>query len=112
MYKKNLQLFSAKKKLYLYCLYLIAFSALGFYFIKPDDVIMLFTLQVIFSIASAPPIVLLWSMYADTADYSEWKTGRRATGLIFSASTFAQKFGMAAGGAILMWLLSYFGICC
>ena len=48
-------------------------------------------------------------MYADTADYSEWKNKRRATGLVFSAATFAQKFGIAIGGGMAGWLLALFG---
>jgi GPH family glycoside/pentoside/hexuronide:cation symporter len=48
-------------------------------------------------------------MYADTADYSEWKNRRRATGLVFSAATFAQKFGIALGGGMAGWLLALFG---
>ena len=48
-------------------------------------------------------------MYADIADYSEWKTGRRATGLIFSSSSMSQKFGWTLGGAITGWLLAAFG---
>lgn len=52
---------------------------------------------------------LLWSMYADVADYSELKNGRSSTGLIFSSSTMAQKFGGAFGSALILWLLSYYG---
>lgn len=52
---------------------------------------------------------LLWSMYADTADWSEVNTGRRATGLIFSASSMSQKLGWTFGGAVTGWLLAYFG---
>ena len=52
---------------------------------------------------------LLWSMYADCADYSELRTGNRATGLIFSASSMSQKFGWAIGTAVTGWLLSFFG---
>jgi GPH family glycoside/pentoside/hexuronide:cation symporter len=48
-------------------------------------------------------------MYADSADYSEWKTKRRATGLIFSASSMSQKFGWTIGGALAGWLLGYYG---
>jgi GPH family glycoside/pentoside/hexuronide:cation symporter len=48
-------------------------------------------------------------MYADAADYSEWKTGRRATGLVFSASSMSQKFGWTIGGALAGWLLGYYG---
>ena len=47
-------------------------------------------------------------MYADVVDYSEWKFGRRATGIIFSASTFGQKFGWGVGGALTGWLLAIF----
>jgi GPH family glycoside/pentoside/hexuronide:cation symporter len=47
-------------------------------------------------------------MLADTADYSEWKFGRRATGLVFSAATFAQKAGWGIGGALAGWMLVLF----
>ena len=58
--------------------------------------------------AYAPAVPLLWTMLADTADYSEWKTGRRSTGLVFSAATFAQKAGWGIGGALAGWLLVIF----
>ena len=48
-------------------------------------------------------------MYADIADYSEWQTGRRATGLIFSSSSMSQKLGWTLGGAITGWLLAFWG---
>ena len=48
-------------------------------------------------------------MYADCSDYSEFKTGNRATGLIFSSSSMSQKFGWAIGTALTGWLLGYFG---
>jgi GPH family glycoside/pentoside/hexuronide:cation symporter len=56
-----------------------------------------------------PVSVLQWSMYTDTADYSEWKTGRRATALIMAASLFALKLGIALAGSIQAWILSYNG---
>ena len=52
---------------------------------------------------------LLWAMMADAADYSEWKTGRRATALFYSASTFALKSGGALGGALALWILAFYG---
>jgi GPH family glycoside/pentoside/hexuronide:cation symporter len=48
-------------------------------------------------------------MYADTADYSEWKKGRRATGLVFSASTMSQKAGWAIGGVVVGFMLDAAG---
>jgi len=48
-------------------------------------------------------------MYADTADYGEWKSGRRTTALVFSALQFAQKMGLAVGAGMLGFILSFFG---
>jgi GPH family glycoside/pentoside/hexuronide:cation symporter len=48
-------------------------------------------------------------MYADTADYAEWKRGRRATGLIFSASIFSQKQGWAIGAWVALSLMAGVG---
>jgi GPH family glycoside/pentoside/hexuronide:cation symporter len=56
--------------------------------------------------AYAPAVPLLWTMIADSADYGEWKSGRRATGLYFSAAVFAQKAGWGIGAAIAGWILS------
>ena len=70
---------------------------------------MMLILQVLISACAGSIFPLLWSMYADIADYSEWKTGRRATGLIFSSSSMSQKFGWSIGGALTGWLLAHFG---
>jgi len=48
-------------------------------------------------------------MYADTADYGEWKRGRRATGLVFSASIFSQKQGWAIGAWVALGLMASVG---
>jgi GPH family glycoside/pentoside/hexuronide:cation symporter len=48
-------------------------------------------------------------MYADTADYSEWKTGRRATGLVFSASIMSNKLGWAFGSMVAAFILDQTG---
>jgi GPH family glycoside/pentoside/hexuronide:cation symporter len=50
---------------------------------------------------------LLFSLVADTIDYGEWKSGVRATGLLYSGTTFAAKFGMGIGGAAGAWVLAY-----
>lgn len=73
------------------------------------DITLIFVFQVLISICAGSIFPLLWSMYADCADYSELKTGNRATGLIFSSSSMSQKFGWAIGSALTGWLLAYFG---
>jgi GPH family glycoside/pentoside/hexuronide:cation symporter len=98
-----------KKKAFM-TLFLITITTMALYlFLKPQHVIMMFVLQMVGSLSGAPLTPLIWGMYADTADHSEWKTGRRATGLVFSASTMSQKFGWAIGSAFAAWLLSIVG---
>ena len=65
--------------------------------------------QILICIAIGINSPLLLSMFADVADYSELKNGRASTGLIFSSSSMAQKFGAAFGSAIGLWVLMAFG---
>lgn len=80
-----------------------------FYGLDSNDIVFIFILQALISICAGSIFPLLWSMYADCADYSEYKTGNRATGLIFSSSSMSQKLGWAIGTAMTGWLLAYFG---
>ncbi|WP_321280791.1 MFS transporter [Marinifilum fragile] len=85
----------------------------GFFFIclyipSSDNLFLIYIFNILAKISYAPAVPLLWTMLADTADYSEWKSGRRATGLVFSAATFAQKAGWGIGGALAGWLLAIF----
>jgi glycoside/pentoside/hexuronide:cation symporter, GPH family len=81
----------------------------GIYLLREDQLGLLYFLQIIGSLTGGPLSVLLWAMYADTADYNEWIRGRRATGLVFSASTMSQKFGWAMGAFIALTLMSGVG---
>ena len=84
-------------------------STAAFYILKPDQLWLIFLINAAGSITGGPLSALLWAMYADTADYAEWKTGRRATGLIFSASIFSQKFGWGWGGGLSLIMLNGVG---
>ncbi|MBP9900518.1 MAG: MFS transporter [Verrucomicrobia subdivision 3 bacterium] len=72
------------------------------------DIVSIYVLNILAKMAYAPAVPLLWTMIADSSDYSEWKTGRRATGLYFSAATFAQKAGWGIGAAIAGWILTVY----
>ena len=98
-----------KRNFYLFSMSLTALLTFGFYFVPPENIKLVWAANTIINFCAAPTAPLVWAMYADTADYSEWKWGRRATGLIFSAASFAQKLGWAIGGAGAGWLLAYFG---
>ncbi len=98
-----------KKQAYMVLMFLSTLFTASFFVLKNDQVVGMFVLQILASFFMGPTSALVWAMYADVADYSEWKTGRRATGLVFSASTMAQKFGWSLAGVVTMALLSLFG---
>ncbi|HEY0946065.1 MAG TPA: MFS transporter [Opitutaceae bacterium] len=90
---------------------LTSLNALGmgaFFFVDPHALVVLHALNIFAAFVAGPTPAIVWSMYADTADYGEWKFGRRTTGLVFSAAVFAQKIGLAVGTAVLGWLLAFF----
>ena len=82
-----------------------------FFFIPctPTGYWMMLISQILISILTGIMSPLVWSMYADVSDYAELKFSTASTGLIFSSSSMAQKFGGAIGGAAVLWLLSGFG---
>ncbi|GAO28357.1 Glucuronide transporter UidB [Geofilum rubicundum JCM 15548] len=86
-----------------------AILSVFFNFVTRDSLYLIYILQALISFCAGIIFPLLWSMYADTADYSQWQTGRRATGLVFSASSMTQKLGWTLGGSITLWLLALYG---
>lgn len=102
------KLFDKKTLLFILMIAVTVLSTL-FYFVQKDQLWLIFTLQIAIGFCLGPKSPLVFSMYADTADFSEWKTGRRATAMIFSAAAFAQKLGGALAGAMMGWLLASLG---
>jgi len=81
----------------------------AFMLLPPDAIGAAFLLEILRTLSYGPTIPLLWAMFADVVDYSEWKTGRRATGVIYATILFGLKAGLSLGGAIAGWLLSAYG---
>ncbi|TVQ90169.1 MAG: MFS transporter [Bacteroidetes bacterium] len=98
-----------KKKTFIAFFMIAIVSTASMYFLTADHLGIIYFFQIIGSLTGGPLAVLLWAMYADTADYDEWKRGQRATGLIFSASTMSQKFGWAIGAYIALTLMAGIG---
>jgi Na+/melibiose symporter-like transporter len=63
-------------------------------------------LTVLIAVFYAPTIPLIWAIYADVADYSEWKTGHRFTGMVFASIGFGLKAGLALGSASFLWIMA------
>jgi len=98
-----------KKSMFIGLFVLQILSTVVYLFLQPGQLGAIFILEIIGNFLGAPLPVLMWAMYADTADYGEWKTGRRTTALVFSASTMSQKYGWAIAGAGAFGLLQWVG---
>ena len=100
-----------KKSTYMLSMAALAGLSIAFFFIPTTagGYWSMLGLQILISIFSGVMSPLIWSMYADVADYAEYQNGTASTGLIFSSASMAQKFGGALGGAAVMWLLAGFG---
>jgi len=98
-----------KRDVYKYGLLTSAIFVLIFIFFKPDNVIMMFVSQILHGFSYGITIPILWAMIADVADYSEWRTNRRATAIIFSAMMVGLKTGLSIGGALVAWVLGLYG---
>lgn len=84
-------------------------SFLLFFFLPTDNFVLLLAVNAVGTFCMGPTSALVWAMYADVADYGEWKFHRRSTGLVYSASLFALKTGVMIGGFVLPLFLDRFG---
>jgi Na+/melibiose symporter-like transporter len=87
---------------------LATIGTLAFYLLSPTNVFGMLGITAFISIVYAPTIPLTWAIFADVADYSEWKTGRRFTGMVFATIGFALKSGLALGSAVFLWIMAGF----
>lgn len=81
----------------------------AFIFLPPDAVGATLALEWLRTLSYGVTVPLIWAMFADVADYAEWTTGRRTTGVIYATILFGLKAGLSLGGAIAGWLLSGYG---
>jgi Na+/melibiose symporter-like transporter len=87
---------------------LASLGTLAFYLLSPTNVWGMMILTALIAIVYAPTIPLIWAIYADVADYSEWTVGRRFTGTVFATIMFGLKAGLALGSASFLWIMSGF----
>ncbi len=98
-----------KKNLFIYVMVFSGITNSLLFLASPDDLGLIFTLGTLSEFGAGIMPVLFFSMLGDSADYSELKSGRRATGLVYSAGTFAMKFGGGVAGGIIGFVLADYG---
>ena len=97
-----------KRNLFIYALIFSGFVNALLVFCGPEHIKSIFTIGIISEFGAAIFPTLFFAMLGDAADYSEFKNGRRATGLVYSAGSFATKFGGGIAGAIIGLVLASF----
>ena len=98
----------ARRNLFIYALIFSGVVNALFVFCGPENTTAIFTIGIISEFGAAIFPTLFFAMLGDAADYSEFKNGRRATGLVYSAGSFATKFGGGIAGAIIGFVLAAF----
>ncbi len=104
-----LRLLGGKRTTYIWLSVLNAACCAALFFAGPHDYVLIYGSQILGSFVAGPLNPITWAMFADTADYGEWRFGRRSTGLVFSAGSFASKQGGVLGGTVAAWLLAFYG---
>ncbi|WP_338519528.1 MFS transporter [Alteromonas gracilis] len=101
--------FFGRKRLFIIALLASSILTCGIYFVPMGSTVGIFTLGCMAEFFAAILPTLFFSMLGDAADYSEFKTGRRATGLVYSAGSFVQKTGGGFAGALVLLVLGSYG---
>ena len=102
----------SKRMAFIWAVAICVFVSVLFFFIpmNPKYIWMMVAAVVLTSVGIGLYSPLLWSMYADVADYATEKNGSSSTGLIFSSGTMSQKFGTAISGSLVALFLGLAGL--
>ncbi len=99
----------SKKNLYNLGMVLYVAGDLGIFFSPYSAVPIIMVFSALAGFGSGMAYTLVWSLVADSVDFGEWKTGKRAEGITYAGYAFTYKLSMAAGGASGGFLLAVAG---
>ena len=102
----------SKRMAFVWASVICAVCSIAFFFIPMDAsyIWVMVAVSMLTSVGAGLYSPLLWSMYADVADYATDTYGSSSTGLIFSSGTMAQKFGGAISASLIAFLLGVAGL--
>ena len=98
-----------KRLILVVCTCLVGTSLTLFSFVPPENYVAMLWLNVLASVVAGPIPVLLYTLYAEVADYTEWKTGRKVMALVYSTMLIGVKGGLVVGGSLAGYLLGLSG---
>jgi len=108
LFAKPLAVRFGKRDVFRVCLFLAAGCTVAYVFLAPTAIFWQFFFNILIQLTYGVTVPLLWAMVADVADFTEWKTHRRATAMTFAGILFALKLGLSFGGSIAGKLLSFY----
>ena len=94
-----------KRNVFMASLFISTLFIISFYFLSAQSIGLIFGMQILHGFFYGISTPILWTMIADVADFSEWKTNRRATAIIFSAMMVGLKAGLSIGTSLVTWIL-------
>ena len=102
----------SKRMAFVWASVICCVCSVGYFFVPMDAayIWVMVAVSMLTSVGAGLYSPLLWSMYADVADYATEKNGTSSTGLIFSSGTMAQKLGGAISGGLVAFLLGVAGL--
>jgi glycoside/pentoside/hexuronide:cation symporter, GPH family len=98
-----------KRNVFMASLFISTLFIISFYFLSAQSIGLIFGMQILHGFFYGISTPVLWTMIADVADFSEWKTNRRATAIIFSAMMVGLKAGLSIGSSLVAWILGSYG---
>jgi len=108
IFSKSFAIRFGKRDVFRVCLFLAGGSTFVYVFLAPTAIFWQFFFNILIQLSYGVTVPLLWAMVADVADFTEWKTRRRATAMTFAGILFALKLGLSLGGAIAGKLLALY----
>ncbi|MBO4518995.1 MAG: MFS transporter [Paludibacteraceae bacterium] len=102
----------SKRRAFVWASVICCVCSVGYFFVPMNAAFiwLMVAVSVVTSMGVGLYSPLLWSMYADVADYATETYGTSSTGLIFSSGTMAQKLGGAISGGLVAFLLGIAGL--
>ena len=81
---------------------------IALYWVPLSNIWGVFMVEWLGQLAYSPTVPLLWVLFADVCDYTEWKAGRSIAGFIYATFFFGLKAGISLGAFLGLQVMSYF----
>jgi Na+/melibiose symporter-like transporter len=79
------------------------------YWVPLNNIWGVFFVEWLGQLSYSPTVPLLWVLFADVCDFTEWRNGRSIAGFIYSTFFFALKAGISLGAFLGLQVMQHYG---